>query len=158
MTVDLLALWYSRKVYITPSNNLLLFLHLTMQLVLAPSASDAPSGAWDSIHVFEAAERGRTAHYRLTSTIMLHLRTKTQTRVSDIDEAKNLGKEEAGEITLRGSMTRQVGPHSTLYAFLPFTTLVYSPSMIPNLQFKHCSLSSETHLISMLLLLSLIFI
>ncbi|KAJ3534996.1 hypothetical protein NM688_g7042 [Phlebia brevispora] len=32
-----------------------------------------PSGSWDSIHVFEAAERGRQAHYKLTSTIMLSM-------------------------------------------------------------------------------------
>ncbi|KAK2737026.1 F-actin-capping protein subunit beta [Myotisia sp. PD_48] len=51
------------------------------------------SGAWDSIHVFEAAERGRTCHYRLTSTVILHLATSS---------------ESLGELDLSGNMTRQI--------------------------------------------------
>lgn len=62
--------------------------------VLNPSDSTQPSGSWDSIHVFEAAERGRQAHYKLTSTIMLQLVTTGDA---------------AGEVNLSGSMTRQVG-------------------------------------------------
>ncbi|KAL1935181.1 hypothetical protein VTP01DRAFT_4321 [Rhizomucor pusillus] len=49
-------------------------------------------GAWDSIHVFEVQERGRNAHYRLTSTIMLYMITNGQ---------------ELGNVNLSGSMTRQ---------------------------------------------------
>ncbi|KAI9806869.1 MAG: F-actin-capping protein subunit beta [Piccolia ochrophora] len=49
------------------------------------------SGAWDSIHVFEATERARTSHYKLTSTVILHLSS---------------GR--AGEMDLSGNMTRQV--------------------------------------------------
>ena len=30
-------------------------------------------GGWDSIHVFEVVDRGRVAHYKLTSTVILHL-------------------------------------------------------------------------------------
>lgn len=79
--------------------------------MLTPNTADAPSGAWDSIHVFEAAERGRTAHYKLTSTIMLHL--VTQTRVAADGNGSGIesgasGKAGEGEITLSGSMTRQV--------------------------------------------------
>lgn len=51
------------------------------------------SGAWDSIHVFEAAERGRTCHYKLTSTVILHLST---------------GSDTLGEMDLSGNMTRQI--------------------------------------------------
>lgn len=49
-------------------------------------------GSWDSIHVFEVQERGRNAHYNLTSTIMLNMLTSKQT---------------LGEMNLSGSMTRQ---------------------------------------------------
>lgn len=50
-------------------------------------------GAWDSIHVFEAIDRARTAHYKLTSTVILHLST---------------GNEALGEMDLSGNMTRQI--------------------------------------------------
>lgn len=48
---------------------------------------------WDSIHVFEAIERGRTTHYKLTSTVILSLSTA--------DGA-------VGDVDLSGNMTRQV--------------------------------------------------
>jgi len=50
-------------------------------------------GVWDSIHVFEASERGRTSNYRLTSTVILSLATKGSS---------------LGEVDLSGNMTRQV--------------------------------------------------
>ncbi len=50
------------------------------------------SAGWDSIHVFEAIDRARTCHYKLTSTVILRL------------GAEN---EELGEMDLSGSMTRQ---------------------------------------------------
>ena len=50
-------------------------------------------GAWDSIHVFEVQERGRNAHYKLTSTIMLYMLTNTQS---------------LGDMNLSGSMNRQI--------------------------------------------------
>ncbi|KAI4163833.1 MAG: hypothetical protein LQ342_002606 [Letrouitia transgressa] len=50
-------------------------------------------GGWDSIHVFESIDRARTAHYKLTSTVILHLST---------------GNEALGEMDLSGNMTRQV--------------------------------------------------
>ncbi|KAL2812053.1 hypothetical protein BJX63DRAFT_421963 [Aspergillus granulosus] len=51
------------------------------------------SGEWDSIHVFEATDRGRAAHYKLTSTVILHLANET---------------EALGEMDLSGNMTRQI--------------------------------------------------
>jgi capping protein beta len=51
-------------------------------------------GVWDSIHVFEAIERGRTTHYKLTSTVILSLSTNVEGTVGDMD--------------LSGNMTRQV--------------------------------------------------
>ncbi len=50
------------------------------------------SAGWDSIHVFEAIDRARTCHYKLTSTVILRLGAE--------DEA-------LGEMDLSGSMTRQ---------------------------------------------------
>jgi len=50
-------------------------------------------GGWDSIHVFEAIDRARAAHYKLTSTVILHLGTKS---------------EALGDMDLSGNMTRQI--------------------------------------------------
>ncbi|KAI9679983.1 MAG: F-actin-capping protein subunit beta [Caeruleum heppii] len=59
----------------------------------AVSPGSSSLGSWDSIHVFEAIDRARTAHYKLTSTVILHLSTKG---------------ESLGEMDLSGNMTRQV--------------------------------------------------
>ncbi|KAH6690414.1 F-actin-capping protein subunit beta [Plectosphaerella plurivora] len=53
----------------------------------------ATEGVWDSIHVFEAIERGRTTQYKLTSTVILSL---------------SAGGSALGELDLSGNMTRQV--------------------------------------------------
>lgn len=50
-------------------------------------------GSWDSIHVFEVHDKGRSAHYKLTSTIMLYMVTAGQ---------------KLGSMNLSGSLTRQV--------------------------------------------------
>lgn len=55
-------------------------------------------GAWDSIHVVEVQEAGRSATYKLTSTIMLYMKTN---------------KPGHGEMNLSGSMTRQVESKDT---------------------------------------------
>lgn len=55
-------------------------------------AAEADEGAI-AVHVFEASERQRTAHYKLTSTIMLYMVQ---------------GKGTESEVALGGSMTRQV--------------------------------------------------
>mmetsp|Transcript_4015 Transcript_4015/g.6018 ORF Transcript_4015/g.6018 Transcript_4015/m.6018 type:complete len:270 (+) Transcript_4015:59-868(+) len=49
-------------------------------------------GTWDSIHVVEVQEQGTSAHYRLTSTVMLTIETETQS---------------TGRVSLAGSLTRQ---------------------------------------------------
>ncbi len=86
-------------------------------VALNPQAPGEPSGSWDSIHVFEAAERGRQAHYKLTSTIMLHLVDRSLSSRSSKEEVvkSKYGSEKTeqsdakrdGEIALSGSMTRQ---------------------------------------------------
>ncbi|SCV69339.1 BQ2448_2359 [Microbotryum intermedium] len=64
---------------------------------LANEMSDLSSStsSWDSVHVFEASERGRTAHYKLTSTVMLYI-SRTAIKLP-----------KSKEVTLCGSMTRQ---------------------------------------------------
>ncbi len=82
-------------------------------VAMNPATVYEPSGSWDSIHVFEAVERGRQAHYKLTSTIMLHLLTKKGSdgdgRSVASDKKGMEGWKRDGEISLSGSMTRQVG-------------------------------------------------
>jgi capping protein beta len=51
------------------------------------------SGCWDSIHVFDAQDRARTSHYKLTSTVILSLGTNS---------------ESLGGLDLSGNMVRQV--------------------------------------------------
>lgn len=76
-----------------------------------PSNEDSPSGAWDSLHVFECHERGRSAKYKLTSTVMLVLDTKTISKA----EIKGVEMEDGkGGVKLSGSMTRQVGASSPI--------------------------------------------
>nr|XP_018263655.1 capping protein (actin filament) muscle Z-line, beta [Kwoniella dejecticola CBS 10117]OBR85813.1 capping protein (actin filament) muscle Z-line, beta [Kwoniella dejecticola CBS 10117] len=71
----------------------------------ADQPETTPSGSWDSLHVFECQERGRSAKYKLTSTVMLVLETRTLAKIEgkEADE-KSAGK---GAVTLSGSMTRQ---------------------------------------------------
>jgi len=80
-----------------------------LKKTMAPTTPQEPAGSWDSIHVFEAAERGRQAHYKLTSTVMLQLTTQ-----SGRDAAAHAGERRGpealktgGQTTLSGSMTRQ---------------------------------------------------
>jgi len=49
-------------------------------------------GTWDSIHVVEVRDKGKSAHYKLTSTIMLSIETETNT---------------TGSVNLAGSLMRQ---------------------------------------------------
>ncbi|PSN69654.1 F-actin capping protein, beta subunit [Corynespora cassiicola Philippines] len=64
-------------------------------VLLKKSVSPTPksSGSWDSIHVFDAQDRARTAHYKLTSTVILSLGTDS---------------EALGGLDLSGNMVRQV--------------------------------------------------
>ncbi|KAF3920829.1 hypothetical protein ABW21_db0200201 [Orbilia brochopaga] len=65
-------------------------------VVLLKKSSTATSkntGTWDSIHVFEALDRARTAHYKLTSTVILSMESN---------------EDALGKMDLSGNMTRQV--------------------------------------------------
>uniref|UniRef100_A0A8V0Z831 F-actin-capping protein subunit beta n=1 Tax=Gallus gallus TaxID=9031 RepID=A0A8V0Z831_CHICK len=73
-------------------------------VILIKKAGDGSKkikGCWDSIHVVEVQEKssGRTAHYKLTSTVMLWLQTN---------------KTGSGTMNLGGSLTRQVCLHTAL--------------------------------------------
>jgi len=84
-----------------------------LKKTMTPGTPQEPSGSWDSIHVFEVAERGRQAHYKLTSTIMLQLVTRRNsegdgTEVDKKGEKRGTeGWKRDGEVSLSGSMTRQ---------------------------------------------------
>jgi capping protein beta len=59
----------------------------------AVSPSSKSSGGWDSIHVFEAEDKARVAHYKLTSTVILNLGSATDA---------------LGNMELSGNMVRQM--------------------------------------------------
>lgn len=83
---------------------------------MTPATVHEPSGSWDSIHVFETAERGRQAHYKLTSTVMLQVLTRKGTETdTEIEKKVDTGPLKSadnwkrdGQVSLSGSMTRQV--------------------------------------------------
>ncbi|KAI4195332.1 MAG: hypothetical protein LQ350_007258 [Teloschistes chrysophthalmus] len=62
-------------------------------LLKKTTGKGSSEGGWDSIHVFEAIDRPRMSHYKLTSTVILHLST---------------GNDALGDMDLGGNMTRQI--------------------------------------------------
>lgn len=62
------------------------------------------SGMWDSIHVFEATDRARTCHYKLTSTVILHLSTGNQA-LGDMDLSGNMTRQLEETMTVDGDMS-----------------------------------------------------
>ncbi|KAJ7592962.1 F-actin-capping protein subunit beta [Mycena floridula] len=82
-----------------------------LKKAMTPASANEPSGSWDSIHVFEANERGRNAHYKLTSTVMLQLITRKSSDEGDKKETNPPKGMDAwkrdGEVSISGSMTRQ---------------------------------------------------
>ena len=103
------------------------------------ASSEALSDSWDSIHVFEVSERGRQAHYKLTSTVMLQLVTRRSTDpeteavgVSSAGPGDKRGErwKRNGEIVLSGNMTRQVSASMhCLRASRPCKMLTTFPGM-----------------------------
>lgn len=90
---------------------LFLLLSIEVYTAMEPSTPNEPSGSWDSIHVFETTERGRQAHYKLTSTVMLQLTTRKNSEgegAEKVDAVKGIDRwKRDGEVNLSGSMTRQ---------------------------------------------------
>ncbi|CAO1635789.1 unnamed protein product [Parajaminaea phylloscopi] len=66
-------------------------------------------GSWDSLHVFEATpdRSGRSASYKLTSTVMLSLGKRSQPGGADNDSQQQ-------QFELAGSLTRQAETESAL--------------------------------------------
>lgn len=64
---------------------------------------DAPETVVATVHVFETSERGRTAHYKLTSTVMLYMSKELSSPTDKTDTTTG-----TGGVTLGGNMTRQV--------------------------------------------------
>jgi capping protein beta len=96
---------------------------------MTPTAAYEPSGSWDSIHVFETAERGRQAHYKLTSTVMLQLVTRKGSDNETEERGNNgskggAGWKHEGEVSLSGSMTRQV--RFDFYFRLPLVHILFN--------------------------------
>ncbi|KAJ8780855.1 hypothetical protein J1605_000898 [Eschrichtius robustus] len=92
-------------------------------VILIKKAGDGSKkikGCWDSIHVVEVQEKssGRTAHYKLTSTVMLWLQTN---------------KSGSGTMNLGGSLTRQVG-WSVPPAAAPGLAVCGGLSVFPDIQ------------------------
>jgi capping protein beta len=97
----------------------------------ATSTSDA-SSAWDSIHVFEAHQRSRSAHYRLTSTVMLRM-------------AKS-DAETLGDFELSGSLTRQTEQDGALDPTLPNAHIANLGRYIEEQELKMRSALQEVYL------------
>jgi capping protein (actin filament) muscle Z-line, beta len=78
-------------------------------VLLKKTLDGTDSAGWDSIHVFEVDERrtvgsggqSKSAHYKLTSTVILHLAQNSSSAGSGGGSGKD-------EMTLAGSMTRQL--------------------------------------------------
>lgn len=69
----------------------------------ADSNSRGSRGSWDSIHVLEVTEKpaGRSAHYKLTSTVILNLGTN-QDAVGDLDLAGNMTRQTEQDLPVNG--------------------------------------------------------
>ncbi|GAA6021260.1 hypothetical protein JCM10207_002593 [Rhodosporidiobolus poonsookiae] len=95
-------------------------------VVLIKKTSDAGAAAssWDSVHVFEASERGRTATYKLTSSVMLYM-----TKPLKAAQAQDGKSTSEGEVALGGSMTRQ---HELSAALDPTSAATLAQSHIVN--------------------------
>jgi hypothetical protein len=124
MREALQALFYSRRVCGRPPASHDCYSQLPSRADTALIPSTHASGSWDSIHVFEGAERGRAAHYKLTSTVILQL-VSTSKEEGDDSKDKSASPSSfkspgAGSVDLSGSMTRQVRS-SKLFAleFIP---------------------------------------
>lgn len=84
---------FARAIRAICVGKMLFDLSLTSTLSSGVTPGARSSGEWDSIHVFEATDRARMSHYKLTSTVILHLANENET---------------LGEMDLSGNMTRQV--------------------------------------------------
>lgn len=92
----------------------------------APSSKS--EGAWDSIHVFEAVDRARTVHYKLTSTVILSLSSASA---------------ELGDMDLSGNMTRQI--ESTLPVDDDVSHIANIGKLVEDMELKMRNLLQEVY-------------
>ena len=104
-------------------------------------------GAWDSIHVMEVSENGRSAHYKLTSTVMLSLITENQA-TGKVNLAGSLTRQEERDAPLSETNTHIVCPSSCLFSISISISLSF---------FSHCLLCSPFALCFQIAGLSLSF-
>ncbi|KAG7451293.1 f-actin capping protein beta subunit [Guyanagaster necrorhizus] len=117
-----------------------------LKKVMTPASLHEPSGSWDSIHVFEAAERGRQAHYKLTSTVMLQLVTRNGSDAEDTQKKDVKGADSwkrNGEVNLSGSMTRQTEQDMALHDLSSHVT--NTGRMIEDMEIKMRNLLQEVY-------------
>lgn len=88
-----------------------------LTIAIGQDRGNGVSGAWDSIHVFEATERasggskssssgaGISASYKLTSTVMLSLIRRDESTEEPTDIQSSSAK--VGTVEIAGSLTRQ---------------------------------------------------
>ncbi|POY74734.1 hypothetical protein BMF94_2210 [Rhodotorula taiwanensis] len=112
-------------------------------VLIKKTNDDGPSAAsWDSVHVFEAAERGRSAQYKLTSTVMLYMSKPVQAAASETNKGE-------GEVSLGGSMTRQHEVSSQLdttsAATLAQSHIVNVGKLVEDMELKMRNLLQEVY-------------
>lgn len=73
------------------------------------SAGGSGKGGWDSIHVLEVSEAAskRSAHYKLTSTVILDLGMKSEA-VGGLELAGNLTRQQEQDLALHGMREAEV--------------------------------------------------
>lgn len=63
-----------------------------------PGVQAKGNGEWDSIHVFEANEGGRTTKYKLTSTVILQLSGNAMKDLGAMSLAGNLTRQQESDL------------------------------------------------------------
>jgi len=73
------------------------------------SSGGSGKGGWDSIHVLEVSEAAskRSAHYKLTSTVILDLGMKSES-VGGLELAGNLTRQQEQDLALHGMREAEV--------------------------------------------------
>ena len=106
INIDIIELLHT-----TLFTNCLLFYTGVILIKRAGDGARNIKGCWDSIHVIEVQEKstGRSAHYKLTSTVMLWLQTS---------------RPGSGTMNLGGSLTRQVSNYFNYASIICSLTLL----------------------------------
>jgi len=114
-----------------------------LKKTMTPATPTEPSGSWDSIHVFETSERGRQAHYKLTSTVMLQLITHRGGEGNGEEKGRGDGWKREGEVNLSGSMTRQTEQDWPIQD--PSSHITNTGRMIEEMEIKMRNLLQEVY-------------